>query len=90
MWDLLEALTRPRCTMYSVGVYSTLYIHDTSQHATCDTLQYSVHTSQQATCDTLQCSGESFRRTFLSANPAQRSSRKGPPVYIGWNRVHPM
>jgi hypothetical protein len=32
-------------------------------------------------------SGGSFTRTLLSANPAQRSSRTGPPVYIGWSRV---
>jgi hypothetical protein len=25
-----------------------------------------------------------------SGNPAQRSCWTGPPVYIGWNRVHPM
>jgi hypothetical protein len=35
-------------------------------------------------------SGGSFRRTLLSAKPAQRSCRTGSPVYIGWNRVHPM
>jgi hypothetical protein len=29
--------------------------------------------------------GGSFKRTLQSANPAQRSCRAGPPVYIGWN-----
>jgi hypothetical protein len=24
------------------------------------------------------------------SNPAKRDSHTGPPVYIGWNRVHPM
>ncbi len=35
----------------------------------------------------------SFKRTLLSAKPAQRSCRTGAPVYtlyIGWNRVHPV
>jgi hypothetical protein len=33
--------------------------------------------------------GGSFRQTVLSANPAQRSSHAGLPVYIGWNSIHP-
>ncbi len=33
---------------------------------------------------------EFYRRTLLSANPAQQSCRTGAPVYIGWNYVHPM
>jgi hypothetical protein len=31
-----------------------------------------------------------LRRTLWSAKTAKRSSRTGPPVYIGWNCVHPM
>ncbi len=27
---------------------------------------------------------------YSHPNPAQRDSSAGPPVYIGWNRVHPM
>jgi hypothetical protein len=40
------------------------------------------------TLSTLPCDG-SFRRALQSANPAQRLCRTGPPVYIGWNRIHP-
>jgi hypothetical protein len=36
--------------------------------------------------------GGSFRRALLSANPGRRNNRTrtGLPVYIGWNRVHPI
>ncbi len=56
------------------------------------TMLYSAHYSiippfRHHTPPQKEACGGSFRRDLQSANPAQWSSRAGPPVYIGWNSV---
>ncbi len=81
------------------------FIHNPKQHIHGNKTTYNGVLMRQIYVETLldccmykvQCmpllshiDGGSFRRTSQSPNTAQRSCCTGPPVYIGWNRVHPM